>query len=64
MAEEERPPAPPIRLTSTKEISPASRPLPSAPVDEKKKKTAAFRFFQGKGDEDKKCKPADLSCSG
>ena len=57
MAEEERPPAPPIRLTSTKDMSPASRPLPSAPVDEKKKKTAGFGFFKGnKGDEEKKCK--------
>ena len=58
MSDEERPPVPPIRQISTKEsssMSPASKPLPSAPVDEKKKKAATFRFFTNKGDEDKKC---------
>lgn len=57
MSDEERPPAPPMRLTSTKDssMSPTSKPLPSAPVDEKKKKAATFRFFQNKGDEDRKC---------
>ena len=49
MADEERPPAPPIRVASTKDsVSPASKPLPSAP---EKKKTKAFTFFQNKGDE-------------
>ena len=62
MSDEERPPAPPMRHTSTKDssMSPASKPLPSAPVDEKKKKAAALRFFQTKGTEDKKCKPCNL----
>lgn len=61
MSDEERPPAPPMRLTSTKDssMSPASKPLPSAPVDEKKKKAATFRFF--KGDEDRKCKLCNLT---
>lgn len=56
MSDEERPPAPPIRLTSTKDssMSPASKPLPSAPVDEKKKKPAKFGFFTNKGDEERK----------
>ncbi|KAJ7391091.1 Serine/threonine-protein kinase PAK 3 [Desmophyllum pertusum] len=56
MSDEERPPAPPMRHTSTKDssMSPASKPLPSAPVDEKKKKAAAFNFFKNKGDEDRK----------
>lgn len=51
MSDEERPPAPPLRVTSTKDSSPASKPLPSAPVDEKKKKASTFKFFQNKGDE-------------
>ena len=56
MSDEERPPAPPMRLTSGKDsLSPASKPLPSTPVDDKKKKTTSFRFFMNKGDEDKKC---------
>ena len=51
MADEERPPAPPLRLTSNKDaISPGSRPLPSAPIEEKKKKTATFRLFPNKGE--------------
>lgn len=50
MADDERPPAPPIRLTSKAESSPASRPLPSAPIEEKKKKTATFRLFPTKGE--------------
>lgn len=59
MSDEERPPAPPMRLTSTKDssMSPASKPLPSAPVDEKKKKAATFRFFKG----DEKCKLCNLT---
>lgn len=62
MSDEERPPAPPMRLTSTKDssMSPASKPLPSAPVDEKKKKAATFGFFKTKGDEDRKCKLCNL----
>ncbi|KXJ23143.1 serine/threonine-protein kinase PAK 3 isoform X2 [Exaiptasia diaphana] len=54
MADDERPPAPPIRLTSKAESSPASRPLPSAPIEEKKKKTATFRLFPTKGEYNKK----------
>ncbi|XP_031553792.1 serine/threonine-protein kinase PAK 3-like isoform X2 [Actinia tenebrosa] len=55
MADEERPPAPPLRLTSNKDaISPGSRPLPSAPIEEKKKKTATFRLFPNKGEYNKK----------
>lgn len=50
MADDERPPAPPIRLTSKADPSPASRPLPSAPIEEKKKKTATFRLFPTKGE--------------
>lgn len=61
MSDEERPPAPPMRLTSTKDssMSPASKPLPSAPVDEKKKKAATFRFF--KGDEKYSKKKPEIS---
>ena len=51
MSDEERPPARPLRVTSAKDSSPASKPLPSAPVDEKKKKASTFKFFQNKGDE-------------
>ena len=52
MSDEERPPAPPLRVTSAKDSSPASKPLPSAPVDEKKKKKASTsKFLQYKGDE-------------
>ena len=40
-----------LGVTSTKDSSPASKPLPSAPVDEKKKKAPTFKFFQNKGDE-------------
>lgn len=40
-------------------MSPASKPLPSAPVDEKKKKAATFRFF--KGDEKYSKKKPEIS---
>ncbi|EDO33667.1 predicted protein [Nematostella vectensis] len=58
MADEERPPAPPIRLTS-KDASNSlgSKPLPNAPVEEKKKKTATFRLFPNKTEYNKKNKP-------
>ncbi|CAB4038192.1 serine threonine- kinase PAK 1-like, partial [Paramuricea clavata] len=61
MADEERPPAPPMRSTSHKDAaSPASsKPLPSTPSEGenlslKKKKKATFTFFPNKGDDDKK----------
>ena len=62
MADEGRPPAPPMRSTSNKDATtPASsKPLPSTPNDSdnsslKKKKKATFTFFPNKGDDDKKC---------
>lgn len=58
MADEGRPPAPPMRSTSHKDVmSPASsKPLPSTPSEgEKKKKKTTFTFFPNKGDDDKKC---------
>lgn len=57
MADEGRPPAPPMRSTSHKDMSPASsKPLPSTPSEgEKKKKKTVFTFFPNKGDDEKKC---------
>ena len=56
MADEERPPAPPMRSTSHKDSPASSKPLPSTPNEgEKKKKKTAFTFFPSKGDDDKKC---------
>jgi len=55
MADSDRPPAPPVRVTSTRDaFSPSARPLPSVPPDDNKKKKQPFGFFQKKGDDDKK----------